>query len=402
MRAPLALLACTLFACEPPQPSLELALSAGPAQECPSTDCSKIPMSCQMFMSVRILDPGDPMAPYHSECLPIPMTIAGLCTIGGLELKDYTLPYTDLEVQVAIYPEELITIDPTSNQYVCPTGTSYDNANGFPISGSEQVTPALGGRGYYRPGDETIRVTLGCSNIEELDKCSGVAAVSVNATVDDFDTHLSVSSNEARSLDVRVGQPSPQGGAIVVNSNEATQLQRTSPTSTAWSGTVNELFTSHACLTVRDDTPQSTTSVVCRRARVTDTLIELNGANAGVRLKNDSLDQILAALSLADFPAEGLTIGVVVDGGAPVSGQVVVASEGTIEYLSADRSTATGTVTSGGTNGGVFVSRDAPFGATFTTSRAIPPATATKIGGRVRNKVTIVVLDLSNGGAQTD
>jgi hypothetical protein len=397
-----ALCTCALLACDPPQPSLELELSGGPAQECPSTDCSEIPMSCQMFMSVRILDPGDPMAPFHSECLPIPMTIAGLCTIGGLELKDYTLPYTDLEVQVAIYPEEVVTIDPISNQYVCPTGTTYDNADGFPISGTDEVTPALGGRGYYRPGDETIRVTLGCSNIEELDKCTGVAAVSVNATVDDFDTHLSVSASEARNLDVRVGQPQPQGGIIVLDSNEATELERTSASSTAWSGTVNELFSSHACLVVRDDTPQSTTSVTCRRARVTDTLIELNGANAGVRLKTDSLDQILSALSLADFPAEGLTIGVVVDGGVPVGGQIVTASEGTIEYLNANRTAVGGTMTSGGANGGVFVSRDAPFNTTFSTSRAVPPASATKIGGRIQNKVTIVVLDLSNGGTQSD
>ena len=403
MRA-LALWACVLVACEPPQPALELELSPGPAQECPSTDCSEIAMSCRMFMSVRILDPDDPMAPFHSECLPIPMTIAGtLCTIGGLELQPHSLPYRDLEVQVAIYPEEaVLPPDSTNAFYQCPTGTTYDAANGFPISVPEQVTPALGGRGYYRPGDDTIRITLGCSDVEELDRCTGIAAVSVNATVDDFDTHLSVSSTEARSLDVRVGQPSPQGGMIVLDANDQTVLERPSASATSWSGTVNELFTTHACLTVRDDTPQSTTSVTCRRARVTDTLIELNGANAGIRLKKESLDQILAALSLPTFPSTGLTIGVVVDGGVPVANQVVTASEGTIEYLSADRSMVGGTMTSPGANGGVFVSRDAPFNATFSTSRAVPPATATKIGGRIQNKVTIVILDLSNGGTQPE
>lgn len=396
-------IALVVAACEPPQPVLDLQLSPGPAQECPSTDCNDIPMSCRMFMSVRILSPDDPSAPFHSECLEIPMRAdRTLCPIGGLELQPHTLPYRDLEVQVAIYPEDAV-IPPTAETpfYQCPTGTRYDSVDGFPISDTEQITPALGGRGYYRPGDDIIRVTLGCANVEELasDECEGIASVTINATVDDFDTHLSVGMVEARGLDVRVGQPRSQGGGFVLENMDLTQLVDTVAAAPAWSGTVGQLFTSHACLTVRDDNaPQSTTSVTCRRASVTNTMIELNGANAGVRLNNTTLDQVLAALSLAQFPGEGLTIGVVIEGGAPVAGQVVTTNDGTIEYLSADRSTVGGSATSGGPSGGVFVSRDAPFGTTFTTNKL--GVTATKLGGRIQNKVTIVVLDLSNPGTE--
>ncbi|MFN0248989.1 MAG: hypothetical protein ACKV2T_19040 [Kofleriaceae bacterium] len=398
-----ALLALVVVAaCEPPQPTIDLQLSAGPSQECPSTDCNDIAMSCRMFMSIRILSPDDQTAPLHSECLPIPMTIAGtLCPIGGLELQPHTLPYRDLEVQVAIYPKEVV-VPPTDENpfYQCPVGTTYDFFDGFPVSEPDKPTPALGGRGYYRPGDEVIQITLGCSNLEELanDQCEGVASVSVTAIIDDFDTHLSVSAMEAQRLDVRVGQPRASGPGYVLETMDLTQLVDTPAAAPAWAGTVGELFTTHACLTVRDDAPQSTTSVTCKTAMVTDSNIELTGANASARLSKTSLDQILAALSLTQFPASGLTVGVVIEGGAPLAGQTVTVDVGTIEYLSADRSSTGGSATSGGAIGGVFVSRDAPFGARFTTNKL--GTTARKIGGLVQNKVTIVVLDLSEPGTE--
>lgn len=404
MRLAIAIAVLT-SACEPPEPGLDLQLSSGPSQECPSTDCNDIAMTCRMFMSVRILDPDDPTAPLHSECLEIPMTNSEtLCPIGGLELQPHTLPYRDLEVQVAVYPESVV--DPptmTDPFFRCPTGTTYDHVNGFPISVPDQVTPALGGRGYYRPGDDTIRVTLGCSNLDELDKCQGIASVIVTATVDDFDTRLSVDVTQARGLSVSVGQPKPANMGFALNNSDLTELVDTIAAAPAWSGTVNELFTAFACLTVLDDTPQSTTTVTCKRAKVTDTMIDLAGADAGARLTKASLDQILAALSLTQFPLQGMTIGVVVDNGIPVANQVVTASEGTVEYLSSDRTTVGGSMTSGGANGAVFVSRDAPFGTTFRTTRTtLPNVTVSKLGGRIVGKATIVVLDLANGGTEPD
>ena len=123
---------------------------------------------------------------------------------------------------------------------------------------------------------------------------------------------------------------------------------------------------------------------------------------AGLEIENLSLScgglKVLDALSLSQFPLDGMTVGVVIDGGTPVGGQVVSAPGATIEYLSSDRSTVGGTMTSGGPNGGVFVSRDAPFGTTFLTNRL--GVTATKLGGLIQNKVTVVVLDLSNPGTE--
>lgn len=398
----LVVLVVLVAACDPPQPALDLQLSAGPSNECPSTDCQDIEMPCLMYMSVRILSPDDPSAPFHSECLPIPMTRGTLCSIGGVELAPHTLPYRDLEVQVAVYPADVVTFDEETNTNHCPTGTAYDAVDGFPIP--DDVTPALGGRSYYRPGDDVIRVTLGCSDLGALryGQCDGVASVAVNATVDNFDTHLSVGASEGQRLSVSVGQPKPQGAGFVLNNVDLTALMDTTAAAPAWSGTVNQLFTSHACLTVLDDTPQSTTSVTCKSARITDSSIELNGAYSGVLLDKSTLDQILAALSLSQFPLEGLTVGVVINGGTPVGGQVVTATGATIEYLSADRSTVGGTVTAGGPNGGVFVSRDAPFNTVFSTTRStpLPSITVQKIGGRITGKVTVVVLDLSNPGTQ--
>lgn len=394
-------LAVLLAACDPPQPEIEIEFSSGPAAKCPSTACNEIEMTCRSFFSVRILDPSDPMAPYHSECIEIPQRLddKDICTIGGIDLTPQKLPYRDLEVQIAVFPAEVVTFDDLGRP-VCPADTSYDFVTGFPIASADKVTPSLGGRGYYRAGDDVIHVTLGCSNLDALsnDQCEGIASVTVNATVEDFDSHLGVIGDEAERLSVGVGQPKPQAGGYALNNADLTPLAHNGFNSSAWSGTADELFTSHACITVLDDTPQSTTSVACRTAKVTDASIELNGAHAGVRLNKGSLDQILGALSLSQFPIEGLTIGVVVDGGVPVGNRVVSAPGATIEYLSSDRSTVTGTSTSGGPNGGVFVSRDAPFGTEFSTTSMVPPSTPKKIGGLIRGKVTIVVLDLSNPG----
>jgi hypothetical protein len=51
--------------------------------------------------------------------------------------------------------------------------------------------------------------------------------------------------------------------------------------------------------------------------------------------------------------------------------------------------------TTGTSNNGIFVSRDAPFGTMFATSRPGRP-TVTGVGGMVAGKITVVVLQLDN------
>jgi len=70
-------------------------------------------------------------------------------------------------------------------------------------------------------------------------------------------------------------------------------------------------------------------------------------------------------------------------------------TSGTVKYLSANRLSVGGTVTS---QGGIFLSQDAPFGTTFTTTQA--GLTATAVGGLIDGKVTIVVLQLPSQTGQ--
>ncbi|MDX2087817.1 MAG: hypothetical protein SFX73_08205 [Kofleriaceae bacterium] len=383
-----------LAACDVPSPSLRLSFSSGPSQECPSIDCKDLPLTCDAWVSIRILDPAVPDTPYLSECKPVRVIEAqdDLCALGGVEIEPRTLPLRDLEYQVAVIPASMVTRD-ENNAPVCPTNIQYDAVNGFPVAVSGQTTPALGGRGYYRPGDDVVSITLGCTNLDLVnnDSCIGEATVQVSATVDDFDTRISVGAAEAGRLDLSVGEPRASGTEFVLEPGDVAELVRKSPTS--W-GVDAELFDPFVCLAVFDDVPQSTTALTCQPASITDEQIDFTG----VRLTKASLDQILDAIALSDFPSEGLTIGIVLDvNGNPRSGIRVTAKETagvvpTIRYLSNDRTSVTGTSTSGGQRGAVFVSTDAPFGTEFSATTTSPSQTVTALGGRIEGKVTIVVL----------
>lgn len=385
-------------ACDAPQALLRVTLSEGPAQECPSLDCNEIPMTCDSYISIRIIDPEVPETPFHSQCTDVrlngPRT---LCSIGAVELEPKELPLRDLEVQVAVYPASMITFDADGNA-VCPTDVRYDASNGFPIPATIN-RPALGGRDYYHPGDETTVVTLGCTNLEAIhnETCVGTNNVHVSATVDDFDTRVSVGELEADRLSLSVGEPRTSGAEYVLNPSDVDPLDRAMRLPPAWATDLSHRFGQYACLAVLDDTPQSTTALTCKAASMLDEDVEFTSP-PGTRLTKTALDQILAAVSLAAFPAEGITIGIVLDvNGNPRQGVTVVPSSmgevtPTIRYLSSDRTTAGGTATSSGLGGGVWVSTDAPFGTIFSASVDTPPQTVQTLGGRIAGKVTIVVL----------
>jgi len=389
-----AVLLLGLLACNTPPPSLRIRLNDGVTQACPSLSCADVPLACKTWISIRIIDPADPSAPFLSQCQEIPRNRnRDLCSVASVDLEPIALPVKDLEVQVALYPESMITTDPLTGDDVCPSDTQYDAVDGFPVENA--VTPALGGRTYYRPGDEVVTVTLGCTNLEVVNdvSCVGLATVRVSATVEDFDRAASVTEFEANRLSVGVGEPRSENTTYVLNPGDVTALGRTVSAPPAWAIDVEQLFTSTACLSVLDDTPQSTTAVTCKTVNVVDDMIEFTGDPPGVRLTKASLDQILRALSLTQFPAQGLTIGIVLDrNGVPLATQVVAAPGATVLYLSSDRNSVVGSSTSGGPLGGVFVSLDAPFGTVFSTSGGTPIQTPDALGGRIENKVTIVVL----------
>lgn len=378
-----------LAACETPSPSLRIRITGGPTQSCDTVSCAQVPLACKTWVGIRIIDPADPMTPFLSQCQTIQNGTDDLCAIARFELEPVPLPIDDLEIQVALFPASMITKDPITNEDVCPSNVEYDAVNGFPIEGD--TAPAIGGRGYYRPGDEVITVTLGCTNLDLVNDpvCEGRANVRVSATVTDFDGGFVIDPDR---LGVSVGAPrSKVAGGYELNPGDITALERTPAViPPAWRISLDAMFTSYACLAVLEDIARSTTALTCTAATVTDDELDFQG----IRLSRDSLEQIFAALSLAQLPTVGMTIGIVVDDlGKPVPNQVVSVPPGaSIRYLSADRTSSGGVVTSGGPRGGVFVSLDAPFGTMFSTTNILPTAPKPQVGGRIDGKVSIVVL----------
>lgn len=346
-------------------------------------------MTCATVMSIRIIDPSDPSVPYLSQCTEVPQNgKSDLCSLGAVDLDKNVLPVADLEVQVAIYARDSI-LDPVSGVPVCPADVRYDATRGFPIE--QPDTPALGGRTFYHPGDQEILVTLGCTNWMVLDdpSCVGATSTQVTSTVVDFDSRIGVSVALANRLFVSIGEPDdPEGdGSFVLNSIDSRQLDRSSSsTAPAWGSAVNLPFQHSACIEVLEDGGQSTTALTCKSGvSALDAQLDLTGT----RLARTSLQEILTALQLPAFPDEGLTIGIVVDfQNIPAAGSIVQATNGTVRYLSADRTT---TITGATSSNGIFISTDAPYGTTFTSSgnqlTALP-----HLGGRVDGKVTIVIL----------
>ena len=61
------------------------------------------------------------------------------------------------------------------------------------------------------------------------------------------------------------------------------------------------------CAHVLEDIARSTTTLTCTTATVTDDELDF----VGIRLSNDSLQDILDSVSLGQVPSVGMTIGIV-------------------------------------------------------------------------------------------
>src|SRR5258708_38369109 len=70
-------------------------------------------------------------------------------------------------------------------------------------------TPAIGGITYYHPGDLETILDLGCTDLGQLNNATGSGHVSlpVSASVDDFDTEVTVQPSLADRLTASVGEP---------------------------------------------------------------------------------------------------------------------------------------------------------------------------------------------------
>jgi hypothetical protein len=387
-----ALVCVALAACSTPDLKIVFTVADGnfgPA--CGAVDCTEVPMACESVLHLRVQRPSDPTAPLVSVCTEVrPNNTQDLCAIGQVDLPPTRLPRETLEIQITVWPLDML-LDPDTGRPDCGKGgpIEFDAAMGFPVPVLGGMNPAFGGRAFYQPGDEETVVTLGCVDVGSINEasCVGGADIQVTATVGDFENlPFSVSPTVGDRLLVSIGEPIPFEGRHQLAPANLHALERTvdGPTP-VWSGGVDRRFASTACIQVFEDVGQATSSLRCRNVLSLDNEIDL----PGVRLPKTTLDGVLAALSMTSFPREGLTIGIVLDHvGNPAANRTIFPTQGTIEYLDPTRTAlAPGSTT---TSSGMFVSRDAPYGTVFTTSQV--NQTINALGGRVNDKVTVVIL----------
>jgi len=395
-----ALFLLAVAACETPVPTLQVTFAGPPSQECPSTECSDIQMLCPTAMSIRIVDPDDASREYHWQCSELSSNPkADICPLFSVNLKPSLLPVKRLEAQVALYPMASLPRDSETGavlvdeagELACPRNVSF-SAIGFPVE--QAPTPALGGRGYYHPGDSAVTVTLGCTDLSSINEsCVLENPVSVSATVEDFNTGIPVGSTSslASQLRVAVGEPRAQGASYVLNAVDVHDLNVVVEGQIArWSRAVDIALSKHVCIEVIDENAQTPTTVRCSQVVAGKALDDLHG----VWISRDNVRRLLDAVTdqasgFPDLPAQGLTIGVVVDElFNPLPEFTVMSSTGQVRYLNLDGKFV-GSATS---DSGLFVSDDAVFGTTFVAHGNKLVQTNVGIGGLIDGKLTVVIL----------
>lgn len=383
-----------LGACEVPNPKLNLGFSAGPSQACPATSCEQIPLSCDAVMSIRMYDPKDPDVALVDQCNRVkPNDKDGtLCSYRSIDLAPVELPVTDLKVEVSFYPLSRATYNAETDTYTCPPAGDYSAANGFPSEIAP--APAIGGRGFYHPGDDQVAVTLGCTNLAAINEdptcVTDNVPTQITATVNDFGTRLPVLSGAgpdgASALRVAIGEPVPYGNGFVLNPADELELKLHDALTPTWLGQLDRAFYKNICLDVMQFGIESTGVLHCVPANFQNPQIALTG----VRLQREQLRTILTALKHAPIPESGLTIGVVLDASSrgAANYEIKVSPAGpTVSYLARNSEMFEGTKTD---DSGIFISTDAPFDTTFSASGA--RTTVSAVGGNVAGKITIVFL----------
>ncbi|HEX3476823.1 MAG TPA: hypothetical protein VHT91_17480 [Kofleriaceae bacterium] len=391
--APLA--ACAwACACSTPTPQIVLDLAGPPTQACLSDvvkSCADLTLPCDPVMSIRIVEPGaapdDEKARYLDQCVPVltdPQYTA--CALNSVSLDSMPIPVRDLEVQIAVFPGSMAR-DPKTGALMCPS-VDYTEGTGFPKEGP--TAPALGRQVFYHPGDATVDVKLGCTDVPKMQAgaaCQNPGAGVATATVLGFDTQVPVPvgpGGNADELFVWSGEPHMLDGSAVLLPPDAVTMQLDDNGASQWTAERAQTFSQYACVQVLEDIPQTAATLHCAS---TDNLV---GELTGYWIRRDTLQPILkmasAVLGDSALPDAGLTIGLVVDGSALGVEGIAVQTDtrAHITYLS---KTGVGSDATFAT--GIFVSDDAPFGTTFFAPGARP-----EIGGLVAGKATIVVLTM--------
>lgn len=387
-----------LGACSTPVPQLIIGLSDSSAQTCPSTQCQQVSLLCPAVMSIKILDPDHPDSPYLSQCTSV--AIDGhndMCSLASVDLMGTPIPVKHVEVQIALYPATEIPVDPATQELLCPDKIAFSAGTGFPVEQASSTTPmpALGGVGFYDPGDTKVSVTLGCTDLDAINtSCQKDNLYQVTADVTDFQKHAAVEVGDNPQLELFVGEPTGVDDHYELPTDQLVLLPRIGPadadatSSALWGATPSIVLNQYACVEVLEPVAQATPTVTC--GPISNPL-SLHGA----WIPRMQLAKMLNAIGAKGFPSGGLTVGMVVDpSGAPVDDATVGAKapgagSATVMYLSEDFEK----IDSGKTSGaGIFLSTDAPFGTEFSTSRGAGAPTAIGVGGNIQDVVTVVIL----------
>lgn len=369
---------------DPPPLAIRYRLASGPTQACGKQNCSEIGVACDAVLSLRILDPAQPSRPLVAICERV-NSPKDLCSIERVNLPpNVQLPARRLAVQVALFNADDIPL--VGEALTCPD-LPFDGNN---FAAPSPHKPALAGMAYYSPGDAETVVELGCADLGVVNTpvCRNEDLVRITASLEDFDTGQPVTAPVADRMELRVGEPRSR---LVDNQvqfyfapDSTKPLARVPDTiQPSWLSEVSLYFTDAACVEAHEDTAQATTTITCKAAEPDDTELDL----PAVRLSRDTLDDVLRARAPSKpFPSEGLVIGKVVDrAGRPVKDVTVRVSDlSPVLYLSAARDQLVEGATS---DNGIFVSFDAGFLSSWTAA-----GTTGGYGGRVHNRVTIVIL----------
>jgi hypothetical protein len=375
------------------------------AQACPTNSsneytCEAIPVSCDLRVRVRIISASTGQ-PYYSECFTI-QSDGDACLLGDMPLAPRAIPNEMVRVQVIVWTEEEVARVGAALPDGCPVTTEF-NIGGLPRLGEDPTgnpaglpVPALGGETYFAVGESPVAtVTLGCPRWDTLDAASCQAnAINLEATVRDPRTFGSVSRMDAGDMEVRFGEPQPDGtGAWRVDTAPQffTGALGFSPSgSLIWTGTLPERPMGTRCLRVAMQGVAAPT-ITCFPISSGQSPIRVDGHLVGRLMLRDLLDIQL----LSDVPEEGMVFGVVVDAaGQPVAG-ATVSTTGSASVVYPDDNLQTVGFTSTG-NRGYFLSSDAPYESIW---RANVPGglmgDGDARGGLINDHVSVVIIQLT-------
>jgi hypothetical protein len=349
--------------------SVRLVLDERPGTRCHSAQCDDYGMSCGAVLSLRIRDVENDFALVADVCEEIPPA-QSLCELGNIRRPVFNIPPHRVRIEVAAWRYEAIAPEP-GNALACPEGLFADT--GVPRL-DFLPEPAFAGSAFFDAGSsETVaEVRLSCGDASQLDQdeCGMAVTTLVRASVEDIETGLDITSQQAQSLTVGAAEPravpDDQGGTVmVIESGDTIALSLLAGPVPIYANEVDRSFGSTLCAVMVDLSPQSTASVGCRPLSPGQNPIDLRG----VLVTKQVLDQILGAMGAPGFPAEGLVVGRVVDHtGAPLSQVAVTPAAGAVQYLSPDRSALIGSETS---SSGYFIARDVPFGTSWTAIHSV-------------------------------